>query len=67
VIPAENEKDLAEIPENVKQNLTIKTVKWIDEVLEIALQFMPSPLVINESKETAAAKAEASSVTIVAH
>lgn len=67
VIPAENEKDLAEIPENVKQNLTIKTVKWIDEVLEIALQFMPSPLVINESKDAAAAKAEASSVTIVAH
>ena len=67
VIPAENEKDLAEIPENVKQNLTIKTVKWIDEVLEIALQYMPNPLVITESKEAATTKAESSPVTIVAH
>lgn len=67
VIPAENEKDLAEIPENVKQNLTIKTVKWIDEVLEIALQFMPNPLVVNESKDAATTKAESPSVTIVAH
>ena len=67
VIPAENEKDLAEIPENVKQNLTIKTVKWIDEVLEIALQYMPNPLVITESKEAATTKAESSAVTIVAH
>lgn len=43
VIPAENEKDLAEIPENIKQNLEIKPVHWIDEVLEIALQHMPIP------------------------
>ena len=67
VIPAENEKDLAEIPENVKQNLTIKTVKWIDEVLEIALQYMPSPIVINEAKEAATTKSDSSTVTIVAH
>ena len=67
IIPAENEKDLAEIPENVKQNLNIKTVKWIDEVLQIALQSMPNPLVVTEAKETAATKSEASAVTIVAH
>ena len=67
IIPAENEKDLAEIPENVKQNLTIKTVKWIDEVLEVALQYMPNPLVINESKEAVTNKTEPSVVTIVAH
>lgn len=41
LIPAENEKDLAEIPENIKQNLEIKPVHWIDEVLEVALQYMP--------------------------
>ena len=41
VIPAENEKDLMEIPENIKQNLSIKCVRWIDEVLEIALQYKP--------------------------
>jgi len=43
IIPAENEKDLTEIPENVKQNLKIIPVKWIDEVWEIALTRMPTP------------------------
>ncbi|RDV29306.1 endopeptidase La [Alteromonas aestuariivivens] len=38
VIPKENERDLEEIPENVKQDLSIHPVKWIDEVLDIALQ-----------------------------
>ena len=49
LISAENEKDLAEIPDNIKQNLEIKPVHWIDEVLEVALQYMPSP--VNESKK----------------
>jgi ATP-dependent Lon protease len=49
LIPAENEKDLTEIPNNIKQNLEIKPVHWIDEVLEVALQYMPSPA--NESKK----------------
>ncbi len=44
VIPQENERDLVEIPKNIKQNLTIKPVRWIDEVLEIALTEMPKPL-----------------------
>ncbi len=43
LIPAENEKDLVEIPENVKEDLDIKIVHWIDEVLEIALQYVPRP------------------------
>jgi ATP-dependent Lon protease len=43
LIPAENEKDLVEIPENIKENLDIKPVHWIDEVLEVALQYMPTP------------------------
>ena len=43
IIPKENEKDLVEIPDNIKQNLTIKPVRWIDEVLEIALQYQPVP------------------------
>ena len=38
VIPKENERDLEEIPDNVKKDLSIHPVKWIDEVLEIALQ-----------------------------
>lgn len=44
VIPEENVRDLKEIPENIKQALTIKPVKWIDEVLQIALQYAPEPL-----------------------
>jgi ATP-dependent Lon protease len=43
LIPAENEKDLAEIPENIKDKLEIRTVKWIDEVLEVALERSPLP------------------------
>jgi ATP-dependent Lon protease len=44
LIPRENEKDLAEIPKNIKQDLKIVPVKWIDEVLQVALQHMPDPL-----------------------
>ena len=43
LIPQENEKDLAEIPKNIKDKLTIVPVKWIDEVLEHALAHMPMP------------------------
>jgi ATP-dependent Lon protease len=44
IIPLENERDLAEVPENIKDRLDIKPVKWIDEVLEIALETSPQPL-----------------------
>jgi len=44
VIPHDNVRDLKEIPENIKKDLEIRPVKWIDEVLEIALQYMPKPL-----------------------
>jgi ATP-dependent Lon protease len=44
VIPHENERDLAEVPDNIKDKLDIKPVKWIDEVLEIALESSPQPL-----------------------
>jgi ATP-dependent Lon protease len=43
LIPDENEKDLAEIPKNIKDKLNIVPVKWIDQVLELALQRMPMP------------------------
>ncbi len=43
LIPEENEKDLAEIPKNIKDHLDIRTVRWIDQVLELALQHMPVP------------------------
>jgi len=44
MIPEENVKDLQEIPENVKNGLEIVPVRWIDKVLEIALEKMPTPL-----------------------
>jgi ATP-dependent Lon protease len=43
LIPADNEKDLAEIPKNIKDKLKILPVKWIDEVLKYALQHLPVP------------------------
>ncbi|MCY4355985.1 MAG: endopeptidase La [Gammaproteobacteria bacterium] len=50
VIPADNERDLEEIPDNIKADLTIVPVGWIDEVLEHALQFQPTPLTDEEKK-----------------
>ncbi len=44
IIPKENERDLKEIPDNIKADLVIHCVKWIDEVLELALIRMPEPL-----------------------
>ncbi len=44
LIPKENEKDLSEIPKNIKQKLEIIPVQWIDEVLQVALVKMPEPL-----------------------
>ncbi len=43
LIPQDNEQDLKEIPDNIKQDLSIKPVQWIDQVLEYALQYMPNP------------------------
>ena len=43
IIPHENERDLIEMPKNIKQNLDIRPVQWIDEVLEIALAGRPTP------------------------
>jgi len=44
IIPHGNERDLKDIPDNIKADLEIRPVKWIDEVLQIALEFMPEPL-----------------------
>ena len=48
IIPEENERDLKEIPDNIKADLSIKPVKWIDEVLDLALQFPPTALLVDE-------------------
>ncbi len=62
IIPQENERDLVEIPKNIKQNLNIRPVRWIDEVLEIALSQQPVPLG-KASEETQAAVAQKSAQT----
>lgn len=43
IIPQENARDLKEIPDNIKSDIKVIPVKWIDEVLDIALESMPSP------------------------
>ncbi|WP_287495724.1 endopeptidase La [Pandoraea sp. CB10b_02] len=50
LIPEENVKDLAEIPDTVKNALEIVPVRWIDKVLELALEHAPTPLPEEEAK-----------------
>ncbi len=57
LIPEQNEKDLIEIPKNIKDKLDIVPVKWIDQVLEYALKHMPTPA----SKDSSIGKKEAAS------
>jgi len=52
IIPAENEKDLAEVPEQIKGKLDIRPVRWIDSVLEIALLHLPQPMTAGEGEAT---------------
>ncbi len=54
LIPEENVKDLVEIPDNVKNKLDIHPVKWIEQVLEIALERKPEPLPETSEAETPA-------------
>jgi ATP-dependent Lon protease len=54
IIPAENEKDLVEIPANVKDGMKIIPVKHVDEVLAIALVEQVKPIVWTEADEIAA-------------
>jgi ATP-dependent Lon protease len=53
IIPEENERDLVDIPRNIKQNLDIRPVRWIDEVLEIALKETPEPKASKETTQVA--------------
>ncbi len=47
LIPVENERELSEIPKNIKQHLEIRPVRWIEEVLSLALQHMPQPAAVD--------------------
>ncbi|WP_171129280.1 MULTISPECIES: endopeptidase La [unclassified Ruegeria] len=71
LIPEENEKDLADIPDNVKEGLEIIAVKHVSEVLEQALTRTPEPIEWDEAAEEAAAAtakaAESSGPSATAH
>ena len=56
LIPEENRKDLADIPNNITDNMDIVCVKWIDEVLEHALETLPKPLVNADGSVTSSKK-----------
>jgi ATP-dependent Lon protease len=67
LIPEQNVKDLQEIPDNVKANLEIIAVRWIDKVLEIALERVPTPLPLEEAEVAAAPAASAVATVAVKH
>ncbi len=71
LIPEQNVKDLADIPDNVKNTLEIIPVRWIDRVLEVALEQMPTPLSDEElariTAEAVAAKTAVASSGLTKH
>ena len=69
MIPEQNVKDLADIPDNVKNKLEIVPVRWIDKALEIALERSPVPLTDEEAalSAIAAQKKDAGDPTVVTH
>ncbi|MCL4777690.1 MAG: endopeptidase La [Gammaproteobacteria bacterium] len=68
LIPKDNEKDLAEIPKNIKDKLRIVPVRWMDEVLQLSLQRLPLPKAGDvAASEEAPAKSEAGSGEVRAH
>ncbi len=68
LIPEENVKDLTEIPDAIKGKIEIRPVKWIDQVLELALERMPEPLPEEKPAETIATKvADATDAAVVTH
>jgi|LWDU01.1.fsa_nt_gi ATP-dependent Lon protease len=68
LIPWENEKDLKEIPEAILEKLVIRPVRWIDEVLESALQYQPTALLDEDSSATEKSEtATASSSRLSSH
>jgi ATP-dependent Lon protease len=67
IIPAENEKDLAEIPNNVKDGMKIVPVKNIEEVLKVALARQPEPIDWVEPEIAASALPKADADAVVTH
>ncbi|MEI7613637.1 MAG: endopeptidase La [Betaproteobacteria bacterium] len=67
LIPEENVRDLAEIPDNIKNKLEIIPVRWIDQVLELALERLPQPLPDEVAPAVGAATENGSAQSVVTH
>ena len=69
LIPAENVKDLTEMPDNIKNKIEIVPVKWIDQVLERALERMPEAIAepVSENSAVAATTEPAAAPTLLTH
>ncbi|CAG2138426.1 endopeptidase La [Ralstonia mannitolilytica] len=67
LIPEENVKDLADIPDNVKNSIEIQPVRWIDKVLELALVRKPEPLPEEEAKPAPAKSDDGKAQEMVHH
>jgi ATP-dependent Lon protease len=65
LIPEENRKDLAEIPDNIKEAMEIRPVRWIDQVLEVALERMPKPIEAPLAPAESKAKEEPTDANLV--
>lgn len=67
IIPEENEKDLVEIPKNIKDSLNIKPVKWIDQVIEIALERVPERVPEPDGEAAKKPVADSSGDNVITH
>jgi ATP-dependent Lon protease len=68
LIPEENRKDLQDVPQNVREGLDIRPVRWIDQVLEAALERLPEPIEEGPAKpEAASAETRDTVNTVITH
>ncbi len=67
LIPQENVKDLTEIPDTIKNKIEIRPVKWIDNVLELALEHAPVPLPDEPAAAVAASPEASATPGLIAH
>ena len=67
LIPQENVKDLTEIPDTIKNKIEIQPVKWIDKVLDLALEHAPVPLPDEPAADVAAAPEATTTPGLIAH
>jgi len=67
LIPEENVKDLSDIPDNIKNQLEIIPVKWIDQVLELALERLPEPIKTEAVVPASPAAEDKSATSVITH